>query len=84
MREKNFNSVLNFRRVRHFRLCVLETQVMHGDSLRGEIGVSRKQRLFRDIFPVLQEVFRDIYSKTLADVYLEHIIVSPQLEQALT
>ena len=35
--EKNINSVINFRRVTHFRLCLLETQVTQVDIKPGSI-----------------------------------------------
>ena len=34
--EKNFNSVLNFRRVTHFQMCMLETQVQPDQSCSGK------------------------------------------------
>ena len=66
--KKIVNSVLNFRRVTHFWLCMLETQVFLTVSMRGNFiplvllfasverfGVSRMQDFFYNLRVVLKQ-----------------------------
>ena len=80
--EKNINSVINFRRVTHFRLCLLETQV-HGilEPLRllgnqGRIDTSKLCVLVVDALCEADQLRPD-FGDTLASFLVRHLLSFP-------